>query len=267
MSHKSLRAAEIARDTVAICEAGEYAGPVGVVSIREALDEAIRGTIGYAPGDRVPKPVPSGRATTFEVSDETTLAAARRLAGNGRVLALNFASARRPGGGFLGGALAQEESLCRSSGLFSCIDGHEMYRHHAEMSGGFYTNYALYSPDVPVFKDDEGNRLASFYACSFITAAAVNAGAISDEERERVPGEMSKRIEKILAIAAHHGHESLVLGAWGCGVFKNDPETIADGFRSALVTRLAGVFRHVVFEIYDRSGSGMIDVFRHRFES
>src|SRR5205823_13858109 len=122
---------------------------------------------------------PAGRETRFEATNETTLAAARRLAAEGhRVVALNFASARHPGGGFLGGARAQEESLCRASGLFACIDGNEMYRHHAPMPGGMYTNYAIYSPGVPVFRTDDGGLLDEPHPCAFVTAPAGNAGAI-----------------------------------------------------------------------------------------
>jgi uncharacterized protein (TIGR02452 family) len=46
----------------------------------------------------------------------------------------------------------------------------------------------------------------------------------------------------------------LVLGAWGCGVFKNDPEQIAELFRSALAGRFRGAFTHVVFAVLDSSG-------------
>jgi uncharacterized protein (TIGR02452 family) len=267
MSFKKSWAAEIARDTVAIMDAGEYRNARGeVVPVRHLIDAAVQGTTTYPPDASVPNPVPTGRETKFEVTNETTLAAARRLVASGRrVMALNFASARKPGGGFLGGAIAQEESICRASALFACLDGNDMYRHHAPMSGGFYTNYAIHSPAVPVFKDDEGTLLDEPYLCGFITAPAVNAGVIGRDERDAVPAEMEKRIRKVLAIAAHHGHDALVLGAWGCGVFKNDPAMIADAFRSALVTRFAGVFEHVAFAIYDRSGSGMLEEFETRF--
>src|SRR5207244_3589918 len=152
-----------------------------------------------------------------------------------RVVALNFASARHPGGGFLGGARAQEESLCRSSALYACINGNPMYAHHAPLTGGFYTNYAIYSPDVPVFRSDGGDWLDEPYLCSFITSPAVNVGALrGGESGDVIRDEMRERIEKVLAIAAAHGHIAVVLGAWGCGVFRNDPEMIAELFARAL---------------------------------
>ena len=249
------KAAQIARETVDILHAGEYVAPAGhVVELRHALAAAIDGTVGYPPDAPLPKVVPSDRPTRFEVRNETTLAAARRLVLDGHhVVALNFASARHPGGGLLSGARAQEESLCRASGLYACLNNDPMYRHHAPMPGGMYTNYAIYSPAVPVFRDDDGDLLDEPYPCSFITSPAVNAGAVRDHERGRVEGEMRKRVEKVLAVAAGHGHDAVVLGAWGCGVFRNDPEVVAGLFREALVTRFAGVFEVVALAVLDSS--------------
>lgn len=256
MSHNRSRAAEIARDTVAIVAAGRYTTPAGaVVKIGAAVAFARDHTVEYPPGAAVPRVVPAGGETHVEVTDETTPAAARRLAAAGHaVAALNFASARHPGGGFLGGARAQEESLCRCSALYECLRGCRMYLHHAPMRGGFYTNYAVYSPAVPVFKGDAGELLDAPYPCAFVTAPAVNAGAIGRDERPRVRGEMADRIEKALAVLAGHGHAAVVLGAWGCGVFKNDPGVIADLFRAALRTRFAGVFAAVVFAVPGADG-------------
>jgi uncharacterized protein (TIGR02452 family) len=253
-------AARIAQDTVEIIAAGRYINPAGrTVHFRHLVDAARDGAVSYPPDATLPKIVPSDQETRFEVVPETTLAAARRLVGEGhRVVALNFASARHLGGGFLNGARAQEESLCRASGLYRCINGNPMYAHHAPMPGGMYTNYAIYSPDVPVIKDDDGTLLNEPYLCSFITSPAVNAGAIRDRERGLVEGEMERRVDKVLAIAAGHGHDAAVLGAWGCGVFKNDPGMVADLFRSALVTRFAGVFPRVVFAVYDSSVDGHV---------
>src|SRR5262245_29272138 len=205
------------------------------IDLSDYLRLAVEGTRDCAPDDSLPSWAPAGRTTRYEVNNESTLAAARRLAGEGlRVVALNFASARHPGGGFLNGARAQEESLCRSSGLYACIVGNPMYAFHAPTPGGFYSNYAIYSPAVPVFRTDDGDWLDEPSLCGFITAPAVNAGAIRDAERHRVRGEMAARVEKVLAVTAGHGHDAVVLGAWGCGVFRNDPDLIAGLFATAL---------------------------------
>ena len=65
---------------------------------------------------------------------------------------------------------------------------------------------------------------------------------------------MDERVGRVLAVAALHGHEVLVLGAWGCGVFRNDPAMIADLFQAALAGRFRGAFTHVVFAVLDASG-------------
>src|SRR5262249_43635470 len=182
---------------------------------------------------------------------------ARRLVEEGRnVVALNFASATHPGGGFLTGSRAQEESLARSSGLYACLAGQPMYAFHQGRRDPLYTSYALYSPDVPVFRTDDGTLLEEPWRCSFITAAAVNAKAVLQRYPSRRPEirqAMHERVHKVLAIAAVHGHDTLVLGAWGCGAFGNDAEEVAELFREALAERFLGVFATVVFAVTDWS--------------
>jgi len=264
------RAAEIAQDTVQLLAAGRYANRAGAtVPIQHLIEAAVQGTITYPPGEPLPRVAPSDRPTVFETVNDTTLAAARKLVAEGfRPVALNFASARHPGGGFLGGARAQEESLCRASSLYFCINGNAMYRHHAPMSGGFYSNYAIYSPAVPVIKDDDGALLDEPYLCAFVTSPAVNVGAIRGDEQRLVRGEMQARVEKVLAIMAGHGHDAAVLGAWGCGVFKNEPELIAELFARALRGKFAGAFAKVVFAILDSSEERFfLRPFAERFEA
>ena len=249
------KAAAIAQDTLEILRAGHYQNRAGqTVHPTHLLDAARQGMPTYPPDEPLPKFTATEKPTAFAVGNDTTLEAARKLVAEGlRPVALNFASARHPGGGFLGGARAQEESLCRASGLYPCINGNAMYRDHAHTSGGFYTNYAIYSPDVPVIKDDEGNLLDTPYLCSFVTSPAVNVGALRSDHKESVRDEMRERINKVLAIMAGHGHDAAVLGAWGCGVFKNDPEVIAELFAKALRGKFAGAFAKVVFAILDSS--------------
>lgn len=252
------RAEAIALAAVEIMNDGRYTNLLGeTVDIADDLRRAVAGTVSYPPGASLPRFAPGTAATRFEVTNETTLAVAERLARAGvRAVALNFASAKHPGGGFLRGAQAQEESLCRTSGLYACINGDPMYASHAGKPSGFYTDHAIYSPGVPVFFTDAGNPLPQPYPCSFITAAAVNAGvflSLPNASRAKVRDEMGRRIEKVLAIAAGHGHEAVVLGAWGCGVFKNDPEEVAGLFRSALDGPFRGAFRQAVFAVLDWS--------------
>ena len=128
-------------------------------------------------------------------------------------MALNFASATRPGGGFLSGAQAQEESLVRSSGLYACIKDSPFYEVHRGLRDPFYSHHVIYSPDVPVFRDDVGSLLDRPYPCSFLTCAAPNKGAILDHYPERlgqVDGVMRSRIDRILDLAYELGHRSAV---------------------------------------------------------
>jgi uncharacterized protein (TIGR02452 family) len=259
------KAAEIARDTVEIVTSGRYTNRRGQkIAVRHLVETAMNGTVSYPPDAPLPSFVPSDRRTVFDVVNDTTLAAARQLVAEGyEPAALNFASARHPGGGFLNGARAQEESLCRASALYYCINGNAMYRHHAH-TDAYYTNYALYSPAVPVFKDDDGEPLDEPYLCAIVTAPAVNAGALRAADHRRVRKEMEERVEKVLALMAGHGHDAAVLGAWGCGVFKNDPELIAELFAGTLRSRFAGAFAKVVFAVLSSDGE-TIRPFEERF--
>ena len=101
------------------------------------------------------------------------------------------------------------------------------------MKSCVYTDGMIYSPGVPVFRDNKGNLLDDFINVNFVTSAAVNAGVVTRKEPEKevmIPSIMSKRIEKVLSLCAKNNNRTLILGAWGCGVFQNDPNTIANLF-------------------------------------
>lgn len=252
----------IANDTLACLEKGHYTNPEGkLVALATAQKYAQQQTQLYTPSDseallaQYPLAQPAFQ-TTYAVTKESTLEAVRRLLGQGHegVLALNFASAKNPGGGFLGGSQAQEESLARSTGLYPCLlEAEEYYRINRKTESCFYTDYIIYSPQVPLFKDDEGGYLPALQLASFITAPAVNTGVVARQEKERLPevaAAMKKRLAKVLAIAKEKGHQHLVLGAWGCGVFRNDPADMAQYFQEVLEGDFKGVFEQVVFAIY-----------------
>ncbi|KAA3629893.1 MAG: TIGR02452 family protein [Bacteroidetes bacterium] len=195
--------------------------------------------------------------TAYEVTGESTLAAILRLqAEHENLLTLNFASAKNPGGGFLNGSQAQEESLARSSGLYPCLlNAEKYYMLHRKIKSPFYTDNMIYSPMVPVFKNDEGKYLDELAFTSFITSPAVNAGVVRRQQPEhegKIEGAMKTRIKKVLALSKSKGHSILILGAWGCGVFENEPEMIARLFHEVLETKFSGTFEKVVFAIYSK---------------
>src|SRR5262249_37135212 len=129
---------------------------------------------------------------TIEVTGETTAQAARRLIqrdGVARVAALNFASAKNPGGGFLGGAKAQEEDLARASALYACLITQRAYSDWTRACGSMiYPDHIISSPGVPFFRDDRLDLLEDPFVCSILTAPAPNAGeaARHGEPRDEV---------------------------------------------------------------------------------
>lgn len=192
---------------------------------------------------------------------ETTLAALYRLAEQkplppSELGVLNFASAKNPGGGFLGGAQAQEESLARSSALYPCLTRF-LTEHYGENKrdprGGLYSHSILFSPAVPFFREDDGDLREEPVLCAVLTVPAVNAGIVAEGSTALVQETMRERLRRTLAIAAGQGVRTLVLGAWGCGVFKNDPAEVASVFREWLVESDAfqGHFDEAIFAIPD----------------
>ncbi|KYH06566.1 TIGR02452 family protein [Chryseobacterium cucumeris] len=170
-----------------------------------------------------------------------------------KIMCLNFASAKNPGGGFINGAEAQEESLARTSGLYeSLLQAFDYYTIHRAMESCFYTDTMIYSPKVPVFRKDKGELLPKPVLCNFITSPAVNTGVVKRQEPERaheILDAMDLRMDKMLSLALQQGNEVLILGAWGCGVFKNDPKEIAGLFGKYLQGKYKNKFKRVVFAV------------------
>ena len=267
------KAAAYGHEAVAITRTGSYVAPSGKpVSIVDAAAAARTGTITHAPDEHVSVPAARVSSTTITVENTTTLAAASALVRAGHdVAALNFASAKNPGGGFLGGALAQEESLCRASALYACLEGSPMYAYHRTRHDPIYASWVIWSPGVPVFRGDDGALLEEPFTCAFLTSPAPNAGALGDRTPlagGRVRSAIRERVARVLAIAAHHGHDALVLGAWGCGVFRCDPTMVAAEMASALAGPFAGRFAAVTFAIVDeRPEQSVIGPFQRRLVS
>ncbi|SHH20598.1 TIGR02452 family protein [Massilia sp. CF038] len=266
--------AKIAQETLDILAAGSYVNRRGdTVSIARALALAKDGTVHYTGAQldvlRSATMVGQHHATDIEVSNESSLAAISRLAREGHddILCLNFASAKNPGGGFLGGSEAQEENLAKSSGLYACIvQKMELYEANRNLHTSMYLDDMIYSPSVPVFRDDTYAFLDQPLAASFISAPAVNRGALVRNEPERldeVEFVMQRRIEMLLALALHRGHSTLVLGAWGCGVFAHRADQMAGWFAKCLVHNpvYRGAFARICFAVLDRKNDGTFAAF------
>ncbi|WP_369197923.1 TIGR02452 family protein [Streptomyces djakartensis] len=268
----SARLRGVAQETERIVAAGGYRTPGGrEVRIAEQVEAAREGTRLYGPD---PVPVPAARVarTRIEVTGESSLEAARRLGGS--VAVLNFASARNPGGGYLNGAQAQEEALCRASALYTCLlRARGFYDHHRAHRDPFYTDRVIHSPGVPVFRDDRGRLLEEPYTAGFLASPAPNAGVVlrtAPERAAELPHALAVRAERVLETAAAHGYQRLVLGAWGCGVFRNDPAQVAAAFHGLLGPggRFADTFGHVVLGILDRTRAAQVRAaFEREFSS
>ncbi|QZN78111.1 MULTISPECIES: TIGR02452 family protein [Paenibacillus] len=279
-SNSRSKRANIAQQTLTILDEGQYVnGYDRKVEISNDVQQAIRNSVLYRPAELSAlgekrrteahvgiQPVASSAeveavSVRIEVTGETTLGAASRLTvaeGREDVVCLNFASAKNPGGGFLGGSQAQEESLARATGLYPCIaQMDEMYDYNRKQRSGLYSNYMIYSPDVPVIRDDEDRLLDKYYVSSFITAPAVNAGVVKERGEAddlQIESVMKERIRYILDVASANGHRTIVLGAYGCGVFRNDPAVVAKYFHDVLVGEACkDAFERIVFAVYDRS--------------
>lgn len=262
---------QIARDTLAALKTGSYLTSHGQqVEIGAQASRCVEQTRCYSPEslsqiqDQVLGSPLAFAHTTFEVVNETTLEGCAHLIKEGgveHVGALNFASARHPGGGFLNGAQAQEESLARSSGLYpSLIACPDYYQVNRNTPTALYTDWMIYSPGCPVFRTDQGGWLETPYRVDFITSPAPNAGAIHQNEPQHVGDiepTLQSRASKVLGLAANQGCEALVLGAWGCGVFANDPRMVAAVFGAALHATGAfwRRFQKVRFSVWDHSAA------------
>jgi len=243
------RSEVLAREAHRAAKEGYYLDAAGTpVRWGPLVAAAVAAKRSIPPDAALPAPPPRRfRTTAVELTNETTLGAARRLTDAGETpLALNYANGIHPGGGWLHGARAQEEVLCRSSALEETLHGDPMYAAHARRPDPDSTDWVILSPDVPVFRTDDGAPLAQPWLLSIVTSAAPVAYVLGQPRSSDL---LARRIRRVLAVAHAYGYASLVLGAWECGAFANDPDRTASDFRAALESDFRGAFQHVVFGI------------------
>lgn len=228
---------------------------------REQIAEAVQKTIVYSPDSKFSEALSQldprfkflydeDNRAKLQVEDiDSVSAIAKYYNKTTKVAVLNFSSYKNPGGMFIQGSRAQEECLCHESFLYNVLhektdfyDWNNLHKNRA-----LYTNRCLYTPGV-VFERD-----GCCYTCDVITCAAPNKltaqryQSVSDDENFRA---LWLRIKFILDIAATNGVETLILGAYGCGVFGQDATDVAKIFKSFLADGYPS-FKKVIFAISD----------------
>lgn len=209
--------------------------------------------------------------TEIKVSEKRTLEAASLYAGKGRkTCILNFASATNPGGGVTRGSSAQEECICRCSTLYACLNTKEMwdkfYGPHRKANNRLYNDDIIYTPGVKVFKGDtafpQEMQRSNWYDVNVITCAApnlrddsdnyMNPGAgvkvakVTDKKLEEL---LTNRVRRIFEVAVWGENKVLILGAFGCGAFRNPPEIVAKVFKRVM-EEYRGYFEIIEYAVY-----------------
>lgn len=245
----------IAKETIRITEAGQY--PLGekTVSLPDYDFTAVT-VISPETGEKLlasalnaekyPEPC------SIAVTTEDSFAAAARFE---KPLVMNFANAHHAGGGFLLGANAQEEALCRCSTLYASIHSEaakEMYTYNNTHASSVESDYMLLSPNVCVFRDHHCRLTEQPFTVGVVTVPAPNRhGAALFASGKKIEETILRRIRIMLRAAVQYGYRDLVLGAWGCGAFGNDPAVVAECFRKALADDgLSAYFRNICFAVY-----------------
>ena len=188
----------------------------------------------------------------IEVIDEDTVTAIMNHTKGGHInMALNFASYKNPGGQFLYGSSAQEEAICHESNLYNVLrkftDYYEWNNRHKNKA--LYLNRALYSEDILFVRGNEE------ILCDILTCACPNKKAsqkyayTTDEENTKA---LKDRIEFVLKVANYNNAEVLILGAYGCGVFGQNPYEVAEIFKEYL-DKYPQAFREVYFAIPNKN--------------
>lgn len=194
------------------------------------------------------------------VCEGTSFATAKEYVGQGKIGVLNFANPHNPGGGVANGAMAQEECLCRSSNLYPCllvpeaID--EYYSYNKKITNNFFSDRVIYTDNVTVFKTDDTVPVLmpemEWFNVSILTCAAPYIAKRKHTNKAALKELFKKRIRNIFEVALENHIQILVLGAFGCGAFKNPPEIVASAFNEVikeLYTVLQHNMKKIVFAI------------------
>lgn len=194
----------------------------------------------------------------INICSGTTFSIVRNYLQYGRVAVLNFANPVIPGGGVGNGAMAQEECLCRSSNLYACISAsnvyEEYYGYHRNLKNYFYSDRLIYTKDVTVFKNDnivpQIMPQEYWFSVDIITCSAPFIGKRKYTNKKALKEIFKGRIKNIFEAAIDNEVDVLVLGAFGCGAFKNPPQVVAEAFYDVIIeNEYDKRFKYIVFAI------------------
>lgn len=216
----------------------------------QKIEECVKDTKIYGPVFCCNKPS-RDLDTKIILLDDTSENAVKRFYHDGKIAVLNFASYKHPGGRFLDGSMAQEEALCHRSILYSVLSRIPEYYewNNKNKNNGLYTNRALYTPNV-LFNQFES--MQDLYEGDVITCAAPNFTAGLKYRRvsyEMNQNELIDRITFVLEVAKDNEVDTLILGAFGCGVFGQSPDMVANIFKDRLLSTHFRCFNKVVFAV------------------
>lgn len=180
------------------------------------------------------------------------------------VCILNFASAKNPGGGFLRGSMAQEESICYVSTLYHSLIQSDMYEINKKNPlNGIYNDIGIYTDEICIFKlfRDDVNYIEPVYP-SVISCPAINKNHAlkNDISEDHIYDKMCDRIRLIFEIAKTHNVDILILGAFGCGIFGNNPKDVKEIFDGLIHNDYENIFEQIVYAIPD---ADKYDIFKN----
>lgn len=182
-----------------------------------------------------------------------------------RIAVLNFANPYEPGGGALRGSRAQEENLCRCSNLYNSISMPEIIKqyysyHTANKKNYLFSDRVVYSPGIVVFKDDKSyERLADPFQVDIITCAAPYN--VYGHDMGLLKSVYQSRLTNVFEVAAENDVDILVLGAFGCGVFRNPPELMAGMFRKLIEETYYAYYKQICFPLVKSAYTNNYEVF------
>ncbi len=198
-----------------------------------------------------------GQSAEIIVEENTTFSAAKKYLNKGKTAVLNFANPVTPGGGAQNGAMAQEECLCRSSNLYVCLTAlpfSDYYGYNRSLNNYFNSDRLIYTKGVTVFKDDSYIPQLmpenEWFHVDVITCAAPYIALRKYTNKTALKALFKQRIKNIFEVAAENDVKVLILGAFGCGAFKNPPEVVAAAFHETInENNYTEQFEKIVFAI------------------